>query len=123
MGWGSYSITCNGGPGGKGADAVAPDKVAGNRGTGGRGGHGGGGGGGFGICEASSRIYTGHSLSITYNVNAGTPGPGGNGSDGGEGGDGCVLIYYRKLRTIQAGPLAAADGKWLLDKLGRRMIV
>lgn len=123
VGWGDYSITCNGGTGGKGADAVAPDKVAGNRGTGGRGGHGGGGGGGFGICEASSRIYTGHSLSITYNVNAGTPGPGGNGSDGGEGGDGCVLIYYRKLRTIQAGPLATADGKWLLDKLGRRMIV
>lgn len=123
VGWGDYSITCNGGTGGKGADAVAPNKVAGNRGTGGRGGHGGGGGGGFGICEASSRIYTGHSLSITYNVNAGTPGPGGNGSDGGEGGDGCVLIYYRKLRTIQAGPLATADGKWLLDKLGRRMIV
>jgi hypothetical protein len=123
VGWGDYSITCNGGTGGKGADAVPPDKVAGNRGTGGRGGHGGGGGGGFGICEASSRIYTGHSLSITYNVNAGTPGPGGNGSDGGEGGDGCVLIYYRKLRTIQTGPLATADGKWLLDKLGRRMIV
>lgn len=122
VGWGDYSITCNGGTGGKGADAVAPDKVAGNRGTGGRGGHGGGGGGGFGICEASSRTYTGHSLSITYNVNAGTPGQGGNGSDGGEGGDGCVLIYYRKLRTIQTGPLAA-DGKWLLDKLGRRMIV
>ena len=123
VGWGSYSITCNGGTGGKGEDAVAPDKVAGNRGTGGRGGHGGGGGGGFGICEASSRIYTGHSLSIAYNVNAGTPGQGGNGSDGGEGGDGCVLIYYRKLRTIQPGPLATADGKWLLDKLGRRMIV
>lgn len=123
VGWGDYSITCNGGTGGKGADAVAPDKVAGNRGTGGRGGHGGGGGGGFGICEASSRIYTGHSLSITYDVNAGTPGQGGNGSDGGAGGDGCVLIYYRKLRTIQAGPLATADGKWLLDKLGRRMIV
>lgn len=123
VGWGDYSITCNGGTGGKGADAVAPDKVAGNRGTGGRGGHGGGGGGGFGICEASSRIYTGHSLSITYNVNAGTPGQGGNGSDGGEGGDGCVLIYYSKLRTIQTGPLATADGKWLLDKLGRRMIV
>ena len=123
VGWGDYSITCNGGTGGKGADAVAPDKVAGNRGTGGRGGHGGGGGGGFGICEASSSIYTGHSLSITYDVNAGTPGQGGNGSDGGAGGDGCVLIYYRKLRTIQAGPLATADGKWLLDKLGRRMIV
>lgn len=123
VGWGDYSVTCNGGTGGKGADAVAPDKVAGNRGTGGRGGHGGGGGGGFGICEASSRIYTGHSLSITYDVNAGTPGQGGNGSDGGAGGDGCVLIYYRKLRTIQAGPLATADGKWLLDKLGRRMIV
>lgn len=123
VGWGSYSITCNGGDGGKGADAVAPGKVTGNRGTGGRGGHGGGGGGGFGICEASSHIYTGHSLSITYNVNAGTPGQGGNGSDGGEGGDGCVLIYYRKLRTIQAGPLATADGKWLLDQLGRSMIV
>ena len=123
VGWGDYSIACNGGTGGKGADAVAPDKVAGNRGTGGRGGHGGGGGGGFGICEASSRIYTGHSLSITYNVNAGTPGQGGNGSDGGEGGDGCVLIYYRKLRTIQTGPLATADGKWLLDALDRRMIV
>lgn len=123
VGWGDYSITCNGGTGGKGADAVAPGKVTGNRGTGGRGGHGGGGGGGFGICEASSRIYTGHSLSITYNVNAGTPGPGGSGSDGGEGGDGCVLIYYRKLRTIQTGPLATADGKWLLDALDRRMIV
>ena len=49
--------------------------------------------------------------------------PGGRGSNGGEGGDGCIIIYYRKLKPLSAGWLRDNTQKPLLDRLGRRLIV
>ena len=49
--------------------------------------------------------------------------PGGRGSDGGQGGDGCIIIYYRKKKELQSGPLVTSNNLGLLDSLGRRMIV
>ena len=48
---------------------------------------------------------------------------GGKGSDGGQGGDGCIIIYYRKKKELQSGPLVTSNNLGLLDSLGRRMIV
>ena len=45
------------------------------------------------------------------------------GSDGGEAGDGCIIIYYRKLKPFSAGWLRDNTQKPLLDRLGRRLIV
>ena len=43
--------------------------------------------------------------------------------NGGEGGDGCIIIYYRKKKELQSGPLVTSNNYGLLDSLGRRMIV
>ena len=50
-------------------------------------------------------------------------GTGGFGSNGGEAGDGCIIIYYRKKKELQSGPLVTSNNLGLLDSLGRRMIV
>ena len=60
---------------------------------------------------------------MTMTVNNGTGGVGGLGSDGGEAGDGCIILYYSRRKSIRFGPLVTSDGKWLLDSLGRRIIV
>lgn len=41
----------------------------------------------------------------------------------GAGKPGCIIIYYRKKKEIQAGPLVTSKNLGLLDSLGRRMIV
>ena len=53
----------------------------------------------------------------------GTAAPGGLGSAGVQGGDGCIIIYYRKKKELQSGPLVTSNNLGLLDSLGRRMIV
>lgn len=50
-------------------------------------------------------------------------GAGGSGSTGGPGGAGCIIIYYRKKKELQSGPLVTSNNLGLLDSLGRRMIV
>lgn len=87
---------------------------------GGRGGYGGGGG----SC-ASWAGYEKDPSKTSQNMRAteGKPGEGGNGGTGGEAGDGCIILYYRRPKAVQSGPLATSDGKWLLDALDRRMIV
>ena len=58
---------------------------------------------------------------LTYST--GGVGTGGLGSVGGEAGDGCIIIYYRKKKELQSGPLVTSNNLGLLDSLGRRMIV
>ena len=36
---------------------------------------------------------------------------------------GCVILYYRRPKVVQTGPLVTSGQKWLLDSLGRRIIV
>lgn len=100
--------------------AIAPKKPS-AYGKGGRGGHGGGAGG----CGGYSATGKTTSSTMTQKTQANTRGvgTGGLGSDGGEAGDGCIIIYYRKKKELQSGPLVTSNNYGLLDSLGRRMIV
>lgn len=51
------------------------------------------------------------------------PASGGRGSDGGEGADGCIIIYYRKLKPLSAGWFKDKNGKLVLERLDKRFIV
>ena len=127
---GSGNIYSNGarvttGRGGKGGDAVAPAKETAGRGKGGKGGNGGGGGGSAGRGASRQRWpKEGYTVSqADLNASSGGSNGGGKGSDGGQGGDGCIIIYYRKKKELQSGPLVTSNNLGLLDSLGRRMIV
>ena len=100
--------------------AIAPKKPS-AYGKGGRGGHGGGAGG----CGGYSATGKTTSSTMTQKTQANTRGvgTGGLGSVGGEAGDGCIIIYYRKKKELQSGPLVTSNNLGLLDSLGRRMIV
>ena len=104
-----------------GANAATAPKKPSAYGKGGRGGHGGGAGG----CGGYSATGKTTSSTMTQKTQANTRGvgTGGLGSDGGEAGDGCIIIYYRKKKELQSGPLVTSNNLGLLDSLGRRMIV
>lgn len=109
--------------GGAGADAKPSAKES-RYGCGGTGGHGGGGAGSNGTAEAHQTSSENISVSQASLTASDTqPAPGGRGSDGGEAGDGCIIIYYRKKKELQSGPLVTSNNLGLLDSLGRRMIV
>lgn len=106
---------------GAGANAAPPSGAV-NYGCGGYGGNGGGGGGG------AMGLYLRHGAYMYDGTPSGTwldlaGGAGGSGSTGGPGGDGCIIIYYRKKKELQSGPLVTSNNLGLLDSLGRRMIV
>lgn len=104
-----------------GANATTAPKKPSAYGKGGRGGHGGGAGG----CGGYSATGKTTSSTMTQKTQANTRGvgTGGLGSVGGEAGDGCIIIYYRKKKELQSGPLVTSNNLGLLDSLGRRMIV
>lgn len=109
--------------GGAGADATPPAKES-RYGCGGTSGHGGGGAGSNGVADAHQTSSENISVSQASLTAMDTePAPGGRGSNGGEGGDGCIIIYYRKLKPLSAGWLRDNTQKPLLDRLGRRLIV
>ena len=106
---------------GAGANAAPPSNAV-NYGCGGYGGNGGGGGGG------ASGLYLRHGAYLYDGTPSGTwldlaGGASGSGSTGGLGGAGCIIIYYRKKKELQSGPLVTSNNLGLLDSLGRRMIV
>lgn len=109
--------------GGAGADATPPAKES-RYGCGGTSGHGGGGAGSNGVADAHQTSSGNISVSqASLTARDTEPAPGGRGSDGGEAGDGCIIIYYRKLKPFSAGWLRDNTQKPLLDRLGRRLIV
>ena len=109
--------------GGAGADAKPPAKES-RYGCGGTSGHGGGGAGSNGTADAHQTSSENISVSqASLTARDTEPAPGGRGSDGGEAGDGCIIIYYRKKKELQSGPLVTNNNLGLLDSLGRRMIV
>lgn len=109
--------------GGAGADATPPAKES-RYGCGGTSGHGGGGAGSNGVADAHQTSSENISVSqASLTARDVEPAPGGRGSDGGEAGDGCIIIYYRKLKPLSAGWLRDNTQKPLLDRLGRRIIV
>lgn len=50
-------------------------------------------------------------------------GSGGAGGAGGAGGDGCIILYYGAQKKIESGPVMDRTGRFILDKLGRRIVV
>lgn len=117
-------LTMQGGAQGTGATAQPPEKPS-VYGNGGGAGNGGGGNGQTGWpCVASCTMRDDASYQMgDLEVYAGAATGRGLGSDGGQGGDGCIIIYYRKKKEIQSGPLVTSSNLGLLDSLGRRMIV
>ena len=117
-------ISVRGGNQGVGATAMPPEKAAGY-GTGGTGGNGGGGNGQtawktYASCvKRDDAQATKPVLAVEPSRSVGR----GLGSAGGQGADGCILIYYRKKKELQSGPLVTSNNLGLLDSLGRRMIV
>ena len=87
---------------------------------GGRGGYGGG-GGSCASWAGAEKDPTDYSGSIT--ARAGQPGVGGNGGQGGPGGDGCIILFYSMPKAVESGPIVDRAQKWVLDRLGRRVIV
>lgn len=117
-------LTMQGGAQGTGATAQPPEKPS-VYGNGGGAGNGGGGNGQTGWpCKASCTMRDDASYQMgDLEVYAGAATGRGLGSDGGQGGDGCIIIYYRKKKELQSGPLVTSNNLGLLDSLGRRMIV
>lgn len=117
-------LTMQGGAQGTGATAQPPEKPS-VYGNGGGAGNGGGGNGQTGWpCKASCTMRDDASYQMgDLEVYAGAATGRGLGSDGGQGADGCIIIYYRKKKELQSGPLVTSNNLGLLDSLGRRMIV
>lgn len=101
---------------GKGADATQPAKAQGY-GKGGDGGHGGGGEGGSGRLNWVGGVEDNIKLYI------GTMSGPGKGSDGADGADGCLVLFYRSAKPQNSGQLVDKNGKMVLDRLGRRIIM
>lgn len=93
-----------------------------NYGDGGGGGNGGGGAGATGSVSVSftPSAPSGERTSCSW---SGVFLQGGSGGAGGVGKKGCVILYYRRPKVVQTGPLVTSGQKWLLDSLGRRIIV
>lgn len=116
-------VTCWGGRGGKGADALPPDKETKQYGRGGAGGNGGGGAGGTGKAYTRQRIKDGLTLKAAELNPVQISGDPGKGSDGGEGADGCIILYYRKFGQVKSGPLVQRGGGLFFDRLNKLFIV
>lgn len=101
---------------GKGADAMQPIKAQGY-GKGGDGGHGGGGEGGTGRLSFLGAVVN------TIKLYIGTMSGPGKGSDGADGADGCLILFYRAQKGMNAGQLVDKNNKMVLDRLGRRIIM
>lgn len=113
----SSSVSGRSGSGANGATPTLTPKKPSQYGQGGRGGYGGGAGGSAGLAIGTSDD------GATFTANAGTPGIGAPGSPGGQGADGCIILFVTRTITRRRGALVTKDGKWLLDNLGRRLIV
>lgn len=112
----TLSGNCSGG--GKGANGANGNDGE-NYGDGGDGGHGGGGAGAVGTLSMSFSPSGKNPKTET----GGAWATGGSAGAGGAGKPGCIIIYYRKKKEIQSGPLVTSNNFGLLDSLGRRMIV
>ena len=112
----TLSGNCSGG--GKGANGANGNDGE-NYGDGGDGGHGGGGAGAVGTLSMSFSPSGKNPKTET----GGAWATGGSAGAGGAGKPGCIIIYYRKKKELQSGPLVTGNNLGLLDSLGRRMIV
>lgn len=102
-----------------GVDALPhPANPVGSYGSGGAGGNGGSGGGGSGQIKLTLNNYDG---GAGYWRPKG--GAAGKASIARDGNPGCVILYYREVTSAQSGAVTDKNRRWLLDRLGRRIIV
>lgn len=107
-------IHADGRSGGEGAAATLVPEQATIFGNGGTGGAGGGGGGGGGSTNGTYPNYDWRAAG----------GSGGAGGAGGQGADGCVIIYYSMPKPNAAGgPIRDKNGKIIIDKFKRKLVV
>lgn len=116
----SITVTAIGSTYVPGADAKLVPKKPTAYGKGGRGGYGGGGDGATGVSET---YYGGRRSGSLNNTPGSVRSTGSNGAQGGPGGDGCIILYYRKFRQVQAGPLVQGGGGLFFDRLNKLFIV
>ena len=93
----------------------------------------GGGGGGGGGAAGNVTVSVNGTIEMLGNVSGGfsvrarayppSGGTGGAGGAGGAGTDGCIILYYGVQKKTVSGPMKTSNGKILLDKLGRLMVV
>lgn len=93
----------------------------------------GGGGGGGGGAAGNVTVSVNGTIEMLGNVSGGfsvrarayppSGGAGGTGGAGGAGADGCIILYYGVQKETVSGPMKTSNGKILLDKLGRLMVV
>ena len=107
---------------GDGGDAIPPkpETIPGKGGTSGNGGGGAGAfmGPAYARCTYAKTISPSNLFAYFNNTAIG-----GKGSDGGNGADGCVIIIYRKPKEIHSGAFRDKNGKFLLDRLKRQIVV
>lgn len=116
----SITVTAVGSAYVPGANAKLVPKKPTAYGKGGRGGYGGGGDGATGVSET---YYGGRRSGSLNNTPGSVRSTGSNGAQGGPGGDGCIILYYRKFRQVQAGPLVQRGGGLFFDRLNKLFIV
>ena len=106
-----------------GADAKTPPKTPSKYGTGGTSGHGGGGASapGWAVRGTAGSPQGGNKLS--GGLYPGEAAEGGAGIAGSAGADGCLILFFHQEHQTQVGAVVTSDTKWLLDSLGRWMIV
>lgn len=122
------------GEGGAGANGAEGKKY----GSGGDGGGGGGGAGALGPSPSSASVNVEFDItskpsrnvtvdvvaSCSYKSNGGRFGArGGSGGSGGAGAPGCVIIYYSAEQKVNSGPFQDKNGKFIIDKFGRLIVV
>lgn len=132
QGTGSHSASASGSvvyvraTGRSGIDGAVPSlipKTPTMYGRGGRGGYGGGGAGGSGMSFVAKRIGSAVS-NVSGSASPGADGSGGAGGAGGNGADGCVIIYYSMPKPNAAGgPIRDKNGKIIIDKFKRKLVV
>lgn len=110
------------GTAGAGANALPPERNEG-LGFGGNGGNGGGGGGAGGAGYVVMRQRSGGTYNVRKSQDGGAGGAAGNGSDGSDGSAGGVILYYFEPQTIPAGALMDKQKRFMLDRLGRLIVM
>ena len=59
----------------------------------------------------------------TMSVSPGSVSEGGPGSKGGEGGDGMIILFFSLPKKNKTGQLVDRNGRMVLDRFGRRIIM
>lgn len=108
---------------GKGANASGSGFMFSTIGSGGGGGNGGGGGGGGGGGIIIKSIFGGSGVARADTLSGASGGSGGSGSRGGTGRSGGAIFYFAEAKEAPSGSPMDKNGKLILDKFGRTLVM